>query len=118
MYKIWSGDDSFLQGRTYDSEDVAVTGWFFENDNVGTQPTYIRVRTKEGECYEVPGCQLGSLTRDPSNKYEYCHANTNNSANACVSIDSGDAVSTWRFVAGSTCAENDSLKVCYGDRTT
>ena len=36
MYKIWSGDDSFLQGRTYDSEDVAVTGWFFENDNVGT----------------------------------------------------------------------------------
>ena len=46
-YKNWAGDDSFLQSRTYDSEDIAVSGWFYEYENVGTWPSYIRINNED-----------------------------------------------------------------------
>ena len=28
-YQNWDGNDSFLMGRTYDSDDIALTGWMY-----------------------------------------------------------------------------------------
>ena len=69
-YVQWHGSDSFLMGRTYNSEDMASTGWYYEFINKGSYLSYFRLNNEDCECCSQHGCKVGTMMRINGN-YHY-----------------------------------------------
>ena len=100
-YKEWAGDDSFLQGRTYDSGDIAVSGWYYEYEESGDWPTYMWLYT-DVSC-TPSGCGVGRLFRHSTEDYYgWNHSTTTETRYNAINWFDGAAINNWRFVVGST----------------
>ena len=89
--------------RTFDSTDVAWTGWMYQLSVPSSWAAYMRAGNVDSES-GVHQCKTGSFMYSPSGAYSYCHdTDYISQPYRCVNrAHDPDWVSKWKFVAGTS----------------
>ena len=89
--------------RTFDSTDIAWTGWMYQISVPSGWASYMRAGNVDSEAFEHQS-KTGAFLYSPFGAYYYCHdTDYGPSPNPCAfRAHDPDWITNWKFVAGTS----------------